>query len=121
MKLPVLMLAPVMALGLLAADQAVLEADKKMKEGKYDEAISTLMAAEKAKPKSPEIKKALVDTHLAYADSFMSGQLPPRQKYPNALREYRKVLEYDKANAKAQKNINDIETIYKSMGRPIPQ
>jgi hypothetical protein len=47
--------------------------------------------------------------------------LPPRQKYPTALRAYREVLKHDKDNAKARKGIATIEGIYKSMGRPVPQ
>ena len=47
--------------------------------------------------------------------------LPPRMKYPQALRSYRTVLQYDKTNKKAQEGIATIEGIYKSMGRPVPQ
>ena len=47
-------------------------------------------------------------------------ELPPRMKYPSALKAYRQVLTVDKANKKAQTNIATIEGIYKSMGRPVP-
>ena len=46
---------------------------------------------------------------------------PPRMKYPAALHAYREVLKYDRANQKAKDQIAQIESIYKSMGRPVPQ
>src|SRR5579863_3230034 len=95
------------------------DAQKLVKDGKYDEAITLL---EKADAKDPAITKGLVQAHMAKADYFMNNdQLPPRTRYTTALREYRKVLVYDKTNKKAQDNIQLIEGIYKSMGRPIPQ
>ncbi|MEP7354678.1 MAG: tetratricopeptide repeat protein [Acidobacteriota bacterium] len=119
MKL-VLLLA--LTLSAFAADPAVTQSQPLLKAKKYDEAITVLAKAHTANPKSAEVTKALADAHLANADSFMNNAaLPPNQKYPTALREYRKVLELDKANAKAKDNIGQIEAIYKQMGRPIPQ
>jgi tetratricopeptide (TPR) repeat protein len=106
---------------LLAANPVVDQARKKVAEKKYDEAITQLEAAYKAKP-APDVKKALADANLAKADAFMADEnSPPRVKYPTALRAYREVLKYDKDNAKAKQNIATIEGIYKSMGRPVPQ
>jgi len=105
-----------------AADPAVQEAKKLVTAKKYDEAIATLEKAQKAHPKAVDVQKELAETHLAQADSFMyNDALPPRMRYPQALRAYRKVLQYDKTNKKAQEGIASIEGIYKSMGRPIPQ
>jgi hypothetical protein len=111
-----------LAASLFAADAAVDKAKKQIGEKKYDDAITGLEAAYKAKPKSPELKKALADAYLAKADALMNDPAaPPRMKYPGALRAYRSVLQYDASNAKAQQNIKTIEDIYKSMGRPVPQ
>jgi len=97
----------------------VEDAQKLIKDGKYDEAIALL---EKADAKQPATAKALAQAHLAKADSYMENkQLPPRQKYRPALAEYRKVLVYDKTNAKAQQNIKMIEDIYKQMGMEVPK
>ena len=105
-----------------AADPAVTQSQTLLKAHKYDEAIALLAKAHTANPKSAEITKALADAHLADADSVMADDsMPPNRKYPGALREYRKVLEFDKTNQKAKANIDQIEGIYKSMGRPIPQ
>ena len=107
---------------LWAADPAVQEAKKLVAAKKYDEAIVALEKAHKANPKAADVQKGLADTYLAQADSFMYNEsLPPRMKYPQALKSYRKVLDYDKTNKKAQENVATIEGIYKSMGRPVPQ
>ena len=107
---------------LVAADSAVTQAQALLKAQKNAEAIALLDKAHTANPKSAEITKALADAYLADADSNMANAaLPPMRKYPNALRAYRKVLEFDKTNQKAKANIAQIESIYKQMGMPIPQ
>ncbi len=103
----------------LAFAGAVEDSQKLIKEGKYDEAIALL---EKSDAKQPAIAKGLVSAHMAKADFFMNNpDVPPMRKYPTALREYRKVLVYDKTNKKAQENVQLIEGIYKQMGREIPK
>ena len=85
------------------------DAQKLIKDGKYDEAIALL-------------EKGVADAHMAKADFFLNNpQMPPMRKYPTALREYRKVLELEKSNKKAQDNIKMIEDIYKQMGREVPK
>lgn len=117
-----IILALTLATAMMAADTAVEQARKKIAAKQYDEAITDLEAAHKAKPSSADVTKALAEAHLAKADSFMyNDAVPPRMKYPTALREYREVLKYDKANKKAQEGVATIEGIYKSMGRPVPQ
>lgn len=116
-----LALSLVVAASLLAADSVVQQARKKIADKKFDEAITQLESAEKAKS-NPETRKALSEAYLAKGDSFMyNDALPPRVKYPEALRAYREVLKYDKENRKAKEGIATIEGIYKSMGRPVPQ
>ncbi|MBC7926519.1 MAG: hypothetical protein H7039_12760 [Bryobacteraceae bacterium] len=113
-----------LALGgtLLAADADVDKARKQIADKKYDEAITSLEATYKAKPGSSEVKKTLAEAYLGKGDSLMYNEaLPPRMKYPGALKAYRQVLQYDKANAKAQQGVATIEGIYKQMGRPVPQ
>lgn len=100
----------------------IAEARAKMKEKKFDEAISVMEAAHKSAPKDPAVAKALAETYVAKGNSVMyDDALPPFKKYPEALRTFRKALEFDKDNPKAKANIAQIEAIYKSMGRPIPQ
>ena len=111
-----------LAASLFAADAAVDAAKKQMAAKKYTEAIATLEPALKAKPKSVEIAKALSEAYTGKGDVAMNDPaLPPRQKYPDALRAFRKAVELDKDNAKAKDSIAMIEGIYKQMGRPVPQ
>jgi tetratricopeptide (TPR) repeat protein len=113
-----LLLSTALACTLMAADATVDAAKKNITAKKYDEAIAQL---EKAK-QTPEVKKTLADAYLAKGDSMMyNDAMPPRVKYPGALKAYREVLKYDKDNKKAHENVATIEGIYKSMGRPIPQ
>jgi hypothetical protein len=112
----------VMAMALMAADPIVEKAKKEVAAKNYDAAVTALEGAYKKNPKSVEVKTALVDALIAKGDSFMyNDAVPPRVKYPTALRAYREVLKYDKANKKATQNIATIEGIYKSMGRPVPE
>lgn len=100
----------------------VAEAQAKVKAGKFEEAIAILEPAYKASPKDAEVSKALADAHLKYGDSFMyNEQLPPRQKYRPALKQYRSVLAVDPANKDAKAKVTLIENIYKQMGMPVPQ
>lgn len=116
-----LLIATVWAALAMAADPAVDAAKKKLAEKKYDEAIAQLDEANKKKS-TPELKGALAEAYLAKGDGFMyNDALPPRAKYPTALRSYREVLKYDSANKKAKEGIATIEGIYKSMGRPVPE
>ncbi len=122
MSLRTSFIAIFLATSLFAADATVDQAKKKIADKKYDEAIATLEPALKAKPKSVDVQKALSQAYTGKADSLMSNQaLPPRQKYPEALRAYRKAVDYDKENKKAKEGVDTIEGIYKQMGRPVPQ
>jgi tetratricopeptide (TPR) repeat protein len=92
-----------------------------LKEKKFDEAAKVLETADtKAKAGAPN--QPLADAHVLLGNAYMyEDSLPPFRKYPSALRQFRKALEYDKENKKAKANIATIEGIYKSMGRPVPQ
>lgn len=108
---------------LAAADANLLkQAQAKVNEKKYDEALALLEPAYQKAPADAALGKALADAHLKYGDFYLNNDaLPPMRKYPNALRQYRAVLATDKANKDAKDKIALIEGIYKSMGRPIPQ
>ena len=117
-------LTSALAASLLALEpKVVTEAKAMTKAGQHPEAVAALEGALKTSPKDAvAIKTALVEANMALADfNMFNEQLPPFRKYPAALRAYRQVLTYDKANKKAATNIKTIEDIYKSMGRPVPQ
>ena len=51
---------------------------------------------------------------------MFDADLPPKDKYKPALQRYRRVLELDPGNQEAMANKQQIEEIYQSMGKPIP-
>lgn len=78
-------------------------------------------AAEKAKASgaSAADKKAAADAYLARGNVYYSAGQPRLYKY--ALADFRQVLKYDPENDEAKEKVNTIESIYKSLGRPIPE
>ena len=117
--LPTALLSAVLA---LAQNASMDSANADMKAGKYAEAMKTLEAELKAKPKDPAIMKALADASFAQGTRLMNDEkLPPGRKYPASLRAFRQAAALDPSNRKAAENVKMIEGIYKSMGRPIPE
>lgn len=107
---------------LLAANAKIDEAKAKLKAQKYGEAITLLRAEHEKNPKDKQVTEALSEAHTVYGESVMNNAaMPPFRKYPAALKEFRTALELDKENKKARENIDLIESIYKSMGRPVPK
>jgi membrane-bound lytic murein transglycosylase B len=67
------------------------------------------------------IRRQYLDAAVEYATAVMnSPALPPTEKYPKALRLYRRVLLHEPDNKVARENRQMIEDIYRSMNRPIP-
>lgn len=64
-------------------------------------------------------KLAAAAAYLERADIFMNAGKPTLYKY--ALRDYRRTLRYQPDNKQAQDSANMIVSIYKSMGRPVPE
>ncbi|MBI5403933.1 MAG: hypothetical protein HY959_11075 [Ignavibacteriae bacterium] len=73
------------------------------------------------KSSSEENKKSLVEKHMAAGVYLMyQANLNPKKKYGPALKHFKRVLELDPNNKEAISNKMQIEDIYNSMGRPIP-
>ncbi|MFZ1323173.1 MAG: hypothetical protein WAT71_16570 [Ignavibacteria bacterium] len=73
------------------------------------------------KTKSENDKETCVKMQLKAANYLMfDADLPPKDKYKPALQRYRRVLELDPGNQEAMANKQQIEEIYQSMGKPIP-
>lgn len=67
-------------------------------------------------------KSACIEKQMAAANYLMfEADLPPKDKYKPALQRYRRVLELDPKNDEAITNKKQIEDIYISMGKPIPE
>jgi hypothetical protein len=105
------------------ADPAKInEATKLIASKDFDKGIAMIDDLGKSSPNDEFVKKAQIDAHLKYANYLMyESLLPPKEKYPSALRQYRLIATIDSANDEAKQNINLIEGIYNQMGRPIPQ
>lgn len=79
-------------------------------------------AAFKKKPADAKLKKTHLDAARKLADAVLvSPALAPKDKYPKSLRLYRGIVKVEPKNAHAKKQIDLIEGIYRSMGRPIPK
>lgn len=86
------------------------------------EELVKLEKAFDADPKNDETKKKLVEATYEFGNKVMLDEnLPPRVKYPTALKMYKRVLEIDPTHQKAANDKKTIEDIYASLGRPIPQ
>lgn len=86
-------------------------------------ALDAKIAKAEEKAKSPSAtqadKLAAAAAYLERADIFMNAGKPTLYKY--ALRDYRRTLRYQPDNKQAQDSSNMIVSIYKSMGRPVPE
>ncbi len=52
---------------------------------------------------------------------MLDQSIPPRTRYPEALRLYRQALALDPKNKVALEDRKTIEGVYKQMGRPVPR
>lgn len=94
--------------------------DKKLKQ--LEKSYVSAKAAFGKKPKDAKVKRTYLDSTLAYGlGNMYSVSLPPNQKYKMALVYFREVLKVEPNNKVAKENKEMIESIYKSMGRPVPK
>jgi hypothetical protein len=77
-------------------------------------------AEEKAKAQNATTadKLAAAAAYVERADIFYNAGRPTLYKF--ALRDYRRALRYQPDNQQAREHKDMIESIYKSMGRPVP-
>ncbi len=88
---------------------------------KYDDDVRSARKKYEAS-QSPAAMKKLAEVLIAFGD-YMTYESPvsPRQgKYHLALVQYYAALKLDPENAKAKSEIEQIESIYRDMGRPVP-
>lgn len=85
----------------------------------YTEAFALLRGQDENDAVIRELKIA---AHMTYGLYLTYGSLTDmRTRMPEALRHYRKVVELDPENAQAKAEIEQIEGIYRSLNREIPQ
>jgi tetratricopeptide (TPR) repeat protein len=84
--------------------------------------IAALDAKLAQNPEDSAVKEELAEAlYQVGFKTMMDDDLAPREKYPEALRIYRRVLELNPDHLLATRDKSTIENIYTSMGRPIPQ
>jgi len=120
--LSVLCLLLVVSCGEKKADPSKIEEAGKLVTNKdFEKGIVMLDEIGKSSPNDELLKKAQVIAHIKYGNYLMyESPLPPKEKYPSALRQYRMAAAIDPTNADAKQNINLIEGIYNQMGRTVP-
>lgn len=93
-----------------------------MDNGDYDVAVEELKGRLQKDPDDTRTKMLLGEVYVEYADYYMwNDDMPPRQKYPMALRYYSRALEYNPHHKKAMEGKNIILKIYDQMGRTPPE
>lgn len=86
------------------------------------EKVKKAQSAYDANKTDAKAKSGLAAAKLTYGNALRdSEKLPFSIKYRAALKMYRQVLELDPQNKEATEKKTEIESIYKSMGRPIPE
>lgn len=85
----------------------------------YEEALVRLRRHDES---DLQIRQMLIATHMTYGIELTYGSLTDqRTRMPEALRHYRRVLELDPENERAMAEIRQIEDIYRSLNREIPE
>jgi hypothetical protein len=85
----------------------------------YTDAFDVLRGQDETDQQIRELKIA---AHMTYGLYLTYGSLTDmRTRMPEALRHYRKVVELDPENTQAKAEIDQIEGIYRSLNREIPQ
>jgi hypothetical protein len=84
-----------------------------------DAKIKQAEAKAKARNATEADRKAAAAAYLERANVYYSAQIPSLYKY--ALGDFRHVLKYDPSNEEAKAKSEQIISIYKQMGRPVPE
>ncbi|HYE16763.1 MAG TPA: tetratricopeptide repeat protein [Pyrinomonadaceae bacterium] len=96
-----------------AADRALVDTKE------LDARIKKAADKAKASGASAADKKEAADAYLARGNVYYEAGQPRLYKY--ALADFRQVLRFDPSNKEAEEKIDMIESIYKGMGRPVPE
>ena len=90
---------------------------------KAEAAAEKLNKQLKAKPKDAALKQKVAEAYYqaGHALEYSTKIASPRTRYAGALKHYRKCLALNPKHAGAIREKDQIEGIYRSMGRPIPQ
>lgn len=108
-----------------ASAQFMGEKEKKAEKTKIAALEKSYKAAKAISAKAPKDAKkrtAYVKATNAYGYAVMTAaSIPPKDKYPRALKLYRESQKVAPGDVDSKKWVKTIEDIYRSMGRPIPK
>jgi Tfp pilus assembly protein PilF len=105
----------------LAQYKSVSPTEEKKNIVALNKRVATTKAAFNKAPKNAKAKKAYVDANVALGLQYTYSQTVDRKvKYKLALKYLREALKYDPKNKDARQMHDQIVSIYKSMGRPVP-
>lgn len=85
---------------------------------KFDGVIAEAEKAVKSNPSDTEAKKTLAQ---AYFDRAFALTQPPARQYAAALGDYRRALRYDPNHDESKQWIDQISTIFRSLGKEPPK
>jgi hypothetical protein len=85
----------------------------------FDKKVEQAEAKAKAPKATQADKQAAAAAYLIRGNFFYNAGNPSLYKF--ALRDFRRALRYDANNEEARAKQQQIEEIYKSMGRPVPE
>ncbi len=95
------------------------EADRALANtAEYDERIEKAAKKADASGASAADKQAAAEAYLARGNVYRDAGNPRLYKF--ALGDYRRALRYDPTNSEAKEKMDEIVSIYQSMGRPVP-
>jgi hypothetical protein len=83
--------------------------------------VDALIARQQKAPKDAKLKSQTVKDSYALGHELMVTQELPPYKYRFSLKYLRAAAKLDPGHKQAKADIDQIESIYKSMGRPVPQ
>ncbi|RYG38998.1 hypothetical protein EON81_02175 [bacterium] len=119
------MRAPTLLLGALLVAAASAQAPQTETAKRLKTLEKNYLSAKAAlakKPKDKKVQDAFVKAGTLYGhESVVTPDLSARVKYRQALKIYREVLKVDPKQPVAKKEHDMIVSIYKQMGRPVPQ
>jgi hypothetical protein len=94
------------------------QGDSKIDTTAYDARIKQAETKAKTSSATEADKRAAAAAYLERANLYYTAQQPSLYKF--ALGDFRTVLKYDPSNEEARAKMEQIVSIYQSMGRPVP-
>lgn len=104
-----------------AQAQPMTEKEERAKIAEISKLQKTAKASYLKQKSNRKLKKSYIDWTFTLGENYNFAKfVPSREKYPKALGYFREVLKADPKHEGAKKWSEMIVSIYKSMGKPVP-